>query len=849
MSKFYTNVAVAKNEILLRGYEDGKRVQMQIPYKPYLFVPTPTQSKYKTLNGQSVGRVDFDSIREARDFLGKYKDVHGTAVYGLNHFAYTFIYDHYRGDVQYDPSIISVCAIDIEVDISNDKGFPDIQAADNEITLITLSRNGKKAVFGCGEYVNNNPGTVTYYKCKDEYALLQSFVDMWNSVEFSPDIITGWNIEFFDIPYLINRIMRVHGISMARKLSPWNILNDSMIEFMGREQQVYVPVGITVLDYMQMYKKFGNAIQESYSLDHIAFVVLGERKLDYGEYGSLAGLQVGNWQMYVDYNIRDVELVERIDMKLKLIELVYAIAYDAKVNYQDTFTTVRAWDVIIHNYLMDRNIVVHQLKIANDDRGILGGYVKDPQVGMHQWVVSLDLNSLYPHIIMQYNISPETFNGWLDGVDECWEKEEAERRLIRVLDGDLNRYHDDIVKHDVAVAANLTTFRRDKTGFLPALMQKYYDERVTYKEKMIEAGKAYEVATGEEKEQLGKDKARYNNFQMAKKLQLNSAYGALANKYFRWYRNEFAEAITSSGQLTTRWIERKLNTYLNKAFSTVDVDYVIACDTDSVYIKADKFIALAGKEMTKEQEVEYLDKVCVKVLEPYINKCYEELRQYINGVAQKMRMKRECIADKGIWTAKKRYILNVYNQEGVAYAKPKLKMMGIEAIRTSTPQVCRDAIKKALEVIMNNSEQDLQQFIRESREDFSTMSFSQVASPRSVKDLDKYVDKSSIFQKGTPINVKGALIYNFYLKKLNLDKKYEAIASGQKIKYAYCITPNPLQCSVIACTSELPKEFGMDRYIDRNMQFEKAFLEPIKSITNAIGWEIEPRATLLDFFQ
>jgi DNA polymerase elongation subunit (family B) len=525
------------------------------------------------------------------------------------------------------------------------------------------------------------------------------------------------------------------------------------------------------------------------------------------------------------------------------------MAYDAKVNYQDTFTTVRAWDVIIHNYLMDRNIVVHQLKIANDDRGILGGYVKDPQVGMHKWVVSLDLNSLYPHIIMQYNISPETFAGWLNGADECWEKEEAERRLIRVLDGDIRRHHDVIVNDDVAVAANLTTFRRDKTGFLPALMQKYYDERSVYKEKMIEAGKAYEVATGEEKERLGKDKARFNNFQMAKKLQLNSAYGALANKYFRWYRNEFAEAITSSGQLTTRWIERKLNTYLNKAFSTSDVDYVIACDTDSVYIKADKFIGLAGKAMTKEQEVEYLDRVCIKVLEPYINKCYEELREYVNGVAQKMRMKRECIADKGIWTAKKRYILNVYNQEGVAYAKPKLKMMGIEAIRTSTPQVCRDAIKKALEVVMNETEQDLQQFIRKCREDFSTMSFSQVASPRSVRDLDKYVDKSSIFQKGTPINVKGALIYNFYLKKLNLDKKYEAIASGQKIKYAYCITPNPLQCSVIACTSELPKEFGMDRYIDRNMQFEKAFLEPIKSITGAIGWEIEPRATLLDFLE
>jgi len=851
MSKFYTYVALSKNDILLRGYEDGKRIQEQIPYKPYLFVPTPKETKYRTLDGKGVGRVDFDSIREARSFIQENKEVANRTVYGLNNFVYTFIYDYYRGEIEYDPSLVSVCSIDIEVDISNDKGFPDIQAADNEITLITMSRRGKKVVFGCGEYHNTNPD-VTYYKCVDEPALLRSFIDTWNSVEYSPDIVTGWNVEFFDIPYIVNRIIRVLGMGAARKLSPWNFLNERQVPRLGGREgefnQVWEPVGITVLDYMQLYKKFGYSIQESYSLDHIAFVELGERKLDYAEYGSLAGLQTGNWQMYVDYNIRDVELVDRLDDKLKLIELVYAMAYDAKVNYQDTFTTVRAWDVIIHNYLLERNIVVHQISVPEHDRGILGGYVKDPQVGMHKWVVSLDLNSLYPHIIMQYNISPETFAGWLPGNEPCHEKEEAERRVGRILDGYLDAHKEDIQERDVAVAANLTTFRRDKMGFLPTLMQKYYDERVIYKGKMIEAKKAYETATDEEKVQLSKDAAKFNNLQMAKKIQLNSAYGALGNKFFRWYRNEFAEAITASGQLTTRWIEGKLNVFLNKTFKTEDVDYVIACDTDSVYIKADKFMELAGKEMTKEQEVDYLDKVCTKVLEPYIAKCYEELRSYVNGYDQKMVMKRECIADKGIWTAKKRYILNVYNQEGVAYAKPKLKMMGIEAIRTSTPQVCRDAIKNALEVIMNSTEKDLQKYIQDFRDEFSTLSFEQVASPRSVKDLDKYVDRSSIFQKGTPINVKGALIYNHYLQQYKLDKKYEAINSGQKIKYAYCITPNPLHCSVIACPSELPKEFGMDRYIDRNMQFDKAFLEPIKTITGAIGWEVEHKATLMDFF-
>lgn len=849
-SKFYTNVALSKNDILLRGYEDGKRIQRQIPYKPYLFIPTHKETEYQTLQGRGVGRVDFDSIREARDFLNQYKDVDGMPIYGLNNFVYTFIYDTYRGEINYDPSVVSVTSIDIEVDIANDKGFPDIQAADNEVTLITMSRNGKKVVLGCQPYTSKDPN-VEYMLCRDETALLNVFIEMWNSSQFSPDIVTGWNVEFFDIPYLINRIMRVLGQSAARKLSPWGFLSENKLTIMGREQQTWTPVGITILDYMQLYKKFAYTIQESYSLDHIAFQELGERKLDYGEYGSLAGLQTGNWERYVDYNIRDVELVDRLDDKLKLIELVFAMAYDAKVNYQDTFTTVRAWDVIIHNYLMERRTVVHQLEIPDHDRGILGGYVKDPQVGMHKWVVSLDLNSLYPHIIMQYNISPDTFAGWFNDEPECQRKEWAEERVLQMLDGYLNDdYRRSVIdRNDVTVCANWTTFKRDKQGFLPALMQKYYDERVIYKGKMLDAKRAYEAATSKkEKEQLSKDISKYNNLQMAKKIQLNSAYGALGNKYFRWYRNEFAEAITASGQLTTRWIERKLNVYLNKAFKTENVDYVIACDTDSVYIKADKFIDLAGKEMTKEEEVAYLDKVCTKVLEPYIDKCYEELRQYVNGYAQKMKMKRECIADKGIWTAKKRYILNVYNQEGVQYAKPKLKMMGIEAIRTSTPQVCRDAIKQTLEVIMNKTEHEMQQYVKQFRDEFSQLSFEQVASPRSVSDMDTYADSATIFKKGTPINAKGSLIYNYYLKKLKLDKKYEPIAPGQKIKYAYCMKPNPFQCSVIACPGELPKEFGMDKYIDRDMQFEKAFLEPIKTITGAIGWEVEKRATLDSFF-
>lgn len=846
MSKFYTNVALAKNEILLRGVEDGKRISRKIPYKPYLFIPTKKETKYQTLDGKPVGRVDFDSVREARNFLKEYEDVGGMPIFGLDKFVYTYIYDEYKqgGDIQYDPSQISVVSIDIEVSISGDKGFPDIQVASNEVTLITMSRNGKKVVFGCGDF-ENKFDDVEYFKCADEAALLRSFVDMWNSPRYSPDVVTGWNVDFFDIPYLINRITRVLGDSWAKKLSPWGYLQEKKIEIMGNETQIYIPVGITILDYLQLYKKFAYTQQESYKLDHIAQEELGEKKLEFD--GTLAELEVGDYQKYVEYNIHDVRLVDMLDDKLKLIELVYAMAYDAGVNYQDTFTTVGLWDVIIHNHLMKQGIVIHQFEKAQRDEPILGGYVKDPKPGMYNWVVSLDLNSLYPHIIMQYNISPETYLGWVPEEGECENKEQAEARVIRALNGAMTNYVDYQQDRNVTISANMCMFTREKQGFLPALMQKMYNDRVVYKNQMIEAKKAYELPDAN-KEQLTKDIARFNNLQMAKKIQLNSGYGALANVWNRWFKREFAEGITSSAQLTTRWIEIKLNGYLNKIFKTEGVDYVIACDTDSVYIQADKFVELANKEMTTEQTVKYIDKICTEALEPFIDKKYQELCNYVNGYDQKMKMKRECIADKGIWTAKKRYILNVWNQEGVAYAKPKLKMMGIEAIRTSTPAVVRTGIKEALEVIMNKTEEDLQQYIKDFRAEFCQMPFEQVAFPRSVKDLDKYKDAATIFAKGTPINVKGALIYNHLLKKMKLDNRYELVANGQKIKYSYMKMPNPHRCTVITCPDKLPSELGLDKYVDHDMQFDKSFLEPIKTIVGAIGWEVEKRATLEDFF-
>jgi DNA polymerase elongation subunit (family B) len=850
MSTFYTRVDPLGDNLLVRGFEDGKPFMKKVAYEPYMFLPTRDDTKYKTIDGKPVRKVPFNSMKECRDKQRQHKEVAGWEEFvGFDKFHFMYIYDTYKGEINYDPSLVSVVSLDIEVDIANDSGFPKPELAENEITLITISRKGKKSVFGCQPFDNKDPENVTYYKCVDEPALLRSFLDVWNSVEYSPHVVTGWNIDFFDIPYIINRIARVLGESAVKKLSPWGVVKSRTIDKgKDKSQTVWDMYGITHLDYIQLYKKFAYTPQESYSLDHVAFEELGEKKTDYSDLGTLADLQVKDWQRYTEYNIRDVELVDKLDDKLKLIELVMAMAYDAKVNYHDTFTTVGIWDVIIHNYLLDRCYVVPTIKVGDARDTILGGYVKDPQVGGHKWVVSLDLNSLYPHIIMQYNISPDTYvDVFPDAPIHLSEgADKAEPLVLMMQKGYLNaERHKYLIDNDLTCTANMRTFTRSKQGFLPALMEKMYNDRVVYKNQMIEAKKQLEQ---EKSVQLEKDVARFNNLQMAKKIQLNSGYGALANIYNRWYRADFAEAITSCGQLTTRWIEGKLNELLNKTFKTEGVDYVIACDTDSVYIKADRFIELAGKEMTTEQCVAYLDKVSLQLLEPFIDKKYEELCRYVNGYDQKMKMKRECIAQNAIWTAKKRYILNVWNQEGVAYSEPKLKMAGIEAIRTSTPMICRKAIKDTLGVIMNSTEERTQKFIADFRAEYNSMPFEVIASPRSVSDLNKYEDSSSIFAKGTPINVKGALMYNHLLVKHKLENKYEAIGDGQKIKYSYLKSPNPIQCNVIASPGTLPPEFGLDKYIDRDLQFVKSYLEPIKTIVEAIGWSVEKKFTLEDFW-
>jgi DNA polymerase elongation subunit (family B) len=562
-------------------------------------------------------------------------------------------------------------------------------------------------------------------------------------------------------------------------------------------------------------------------------VELGQKKLDHSEFETFKDFYTKDWQKFIDYNIRDVELVDQLEDKMKLIELCFTMAYDAKVNFNDVFYQVRTWDAIIYNYLKKRDIVIPPKDHSEKSDKFAGAYVKDPIPGKYDWVVNFDLNSLYPHLIMQYNISPETL------IDQ--------RHPSVTIDKILNQDITFEKYSDYAVCANGAMYRKDVRGFLPELMEKMYNDRVIFKKKMLVAKQQYEKTKTKE---LEKEIARCNNIQMAKKISLNSAYGAIGNQYFRYYKLANAEAITMSGQVSIRWIEEKMNSYLNKVLKTNNIDYVIASDTDSIYLNVGPLVdkVYSGKEKDTKNIVSFLDKLCKVELEKYIDSCYQELAEYVNAYDQKMQMKRENIAERGIWTAKKRYILNVWDSEGVRYEQPKLKITGIEAVKSSTPAPCRQMIKDALKIVMTKTEDDLISFISESRKIFNALPVEDISFPRTVSDVNKYKSSSTLYSKGTPIHARGAILYNYLTKEKKLDKKYAKIQNGEKIKFCYLKLPNPIQENVISYIQELPKEFGLGKYIDYDLQFSKAFLEPMKVILDSIGWRTEKTVTLDSFF-
>jgi DNA polymerase elongation subunit (family B) len=844
-----------------------------------LYIPTTRQSTLHASDGTPVEQTQPGTMQECYQFLQKYKDVDNFRVYGNTGYEYAYINETYDTHIDYKLSELVVVNLDIEVESKN--GFSEAKDAFNEVIAITMkcSSDGIFHVFACQPFDSvaynqeHKDSVIVYHECEDEIGLFDKFLDMWETLE--PDIVTGWNIRMYDIPYLVNRITRIMSSEEARRLSPWNMIRESTVNIFNNVEVVYDLAGLCVLDYLLIYRKNVLEPRESYRLDYIAEVELKERKLDYSEHGTLQDLYEKDFKKFIEYNIHDVRLVDRIDAKRKLIELQLIVAYHAHVNYVDVLSQVRTWDTLICNHLLAKGVVVPQKASVDKDAQFTGAFVMKPAIGLHEWVASFDVTSLYPTIMRSLNMGMETKLTFkeLTPLMRKYQLYLDSHMMIADDEGKLNVNPDAIVEgiteelwqemkdHDVAVGANGVFYRRDPKSFYSVMIEELFNSRMEYKGNLKKAKKAQAACEDPiENARLANEVSMWDLRQHATKILLNSLYGAMGNQYFRFFDVKNAEAVTTTGQFIIQYIGRGIDAYLNKKLGCDHPHrFVVYSDTDSVYVTlklaVDRF---CKPDATMADKVQFVDDLCKNAIQKEINRMFRLITErYLNGVGEYLKMEREVIGDKGIWTAKKRYLVNVRDKEGMR-ADPvtgesylehaSLKYMGVEIAKSSIPKFCRDAMKEAVTIVMEKDQQTLFDFVKVTKRKFKQQKIENVSFPRGVNGLEKYGNSKTIFIKGTPFHTKGALVYNHFIDHLELGGKYPRIKDGEKMKFFYVFEPNPAQVNAMAFLTVLPPEMGMHQYIDWETQFSKSFLDPLQLILTAIGWDTEPRASLSAFF-
>ena len=803
------------NSILFRGYEDGQSITRKVPFQPTLFVKsqdkkdTGWKSFYKS---ESLDAIQFGDIREAKDFMKKYDDVSNFEIHGQTKWEYQFLNEEYKGDIQYDMRNIKTLVWDLEC--ISEHGFPDIELASDPITLISMYEvwTNKLTVLGLKPY-NRQPHhdvNFEYKQFSSEEELLKYFIAYHMSVK--PDVWTGWNTSMFDIPYLCNRIARLFSEDMVKKLSPFGVVREREIPWKGKIVKSYDVYGIIDLDYLELFKKFTYGGQESYELGYIAQEELGETKVEMK--GSSFKDNYDNFfDDFVFYSGTDSLLVYKLDNKMKLIDLIFSMAYLMKCNLQDVYKTVAPWECFIFNFLVDKKIAIPIKTGFKDSETFVGGWVKEPSPGLYGWTLSFDLNSLYPSIIRQWNISPETMLPI--GFDH---------------EGSYKAFND-------------VCFKSNVVGMLPEILTNLGTGRTVAKNKMLELESLYQQTKDES---LISQIATLNARQMALKISQNSVYGALGNSGFRYYNWQLAEAVTMTGQVIIKGIAAALDDKLNSISKLEYKEMAIYQDTDSVYLDMQPIVAKYCQGKTDDKIVKFLDDMANKVLQPVIDNAIQGILTKA-GCTNKtvIKMKREAIASKTLFRAAKNYAMYVHNSEGVSYNPPKIKVQGLEVVRSSTPAWCRSKLKDGIKYIFTADKEYMTDYYAKCHEEFLSLSPEQISFPRGVSDVGKWKNGDG-YRSGCPIHVRASLLYNRYTKDLNL----EPISDGDKIRFVYLKTPNPIRENVIAIPSsgKLPVELGLHKYVDYETQFTKTFADPMKSLTDVAGWKIDGSSSLEDFF-
>lgn len=830
--------------------EDGKRGQKVFSDTPLeLFIPG-TRDDARGLHGERLSRVEFGSVEDMVDFAKEYDGV--TPVFGQTSAAHQYISRQWPGHIDFDIKNFTILNFDIEVE--SREGFPHPEQAAYPLTSVSMKVFGKdeRITLGLKPYTKGRSQDV-YEHCRDERDLLMRFLHHWKRI--NPEIVTGWFIDSFDIPYIVNRMTKILGEEMTAQLSPFyhetkRVFMESKV---GRGETTYRILGITSFDYANLYMKFAPKKLESYRLDYVCEHEKVGRKLDWHELGfsDLNDLYDRDHDTFIEYNERDVECVEQLDAKLKFIQCAITIVYMTHSRFSEALATVKPWDNFIYNMLLEDGIQIPPEAFTKNAEGIVGAYVKVPIPGKYRWVIALDMKSLYPCIDMMYNMSPETLeyhaaSNPMEFMEKVLANDPVTMRLI-----------EERKSKGLCTASNGSSYRQDSPGVIPRGMKFLFDTRSEVKGVHMKAAKKRLEAAkkaGEDYLLIEQEYQKLDAYQQALKVVANGGYGALSNQSFRYYNTDIAEGITITGQMSIKYGGAKLNAFLNERFKTTDVDYVIYTDTDSCYITVERFVTDVLKVPEADWKrkmqgiVDAIDSFVKKEIDPMLDKVFSDLCEKVGSVNNTMEMKRESISDVGIFRARKNYVLQVWDNEGVRYAEPDIKSVGVEINRTSTPYIVRDALKESLNILLNGTNDELLAYLAKFKKEFAEVPLSKIAFPRGVSEIKKWAGGVMDFEKGTPIHVRGAILFNKMVRERGLEGKLSLIQEGNKIKFIYLKEPNPLHSNVIGFIDELPSEFGLDKYVDIDLQYEKTFLAPLLSFTDIIDWVVEKKSSLDDMW-
>lgn len=818
--------------------EAGKRIQCDVSVSPYLYIEDNAGEK-TTIFGTKAKKKIFNNAYERNKFIqdSGIKRVYENLPVIQQYLIDTFWTENEKPE--FTKNKLKVTFIDIET-YSVD-GFPNIDEPDHTVNVITCYDNFSKKfhTFGLKPYNGTNKNIV-YTHCKNERDLFIKFIE-YIEADY-PDVLSGWNSEFFDIPYIVNRCERILGQEYVNRLSPTgNVFYREVMGKFGRQQKRYYIEGVACIDYLDIYRRFCLKLRESYKLDAIGEIELGERKVDYGDM-NLSTLADTDWTTFVDYNVQDVNLLVRLEDKLQYVVLLRMLAYVGLTTLEGAMGTISVINGALTIRARKRKEVLSTF-IRNQGTGKNpGAYVAEPKSGFKNNVVSFDANSLYPNVMISLNLSPETKVG----------------RIEKNNNGNINIYHVSgkcveltpekfatfLNSEECSVTKAGFLFTQKKKGIIPEFLDYYYNERVKIREELFKVKQKLSSLNKSDSDytSLKYEVERLNTKQMVIKILINSAYGYMGNKQAPIGDDDIASSVTLTGQAIIKQAGKLLQEYLTTKYNVVDNKVLdeswVYSDTDSCYFSLDCIKDRVPIKVDNDINPDFYN--VVNDIESYLNK-------NITGWAEKnlrtkdsrFVFKRECIADVGLFLQKKRYVMHILDDEGIKV--DKFKYTGVEVVRTSMPNAVKPYAKKIIEtMLISQSHHQTNKVLKETYEVFKTLPIEDIAFVMGVKGYEKYASKCNEFNiaKKTPVHVKAAYLHNFLNKRMGIDNKHEDISSGDKIRFYYTMQPNRYGIDVVGFKYNRPEEYENDLKVDYEKMFEKILYNSIERFYENVKWQI-----------